>query len=127
MFIKQIRLSEKEKERLSKLKAKTGIKNWNVLCRWAFCSSIKEGTIPAKIDLGPESNVEMSWSTFGGEYGEVYELLLKQWCTNNGLGCEAKTLAYYFSLHLDRGIGYLSATNFIRSIDDLLALSFVKE
>lgn len=33
MITKQIKLSNQSKDRLSRLKGKTGIKNWNVLCR----------------------------------------------------------------------------------------------
>lgn len=45
MIIKQIKLSNQSKDRLSRLKGKTGIKNWNVLCRWALCYSLGENTI----------------------------------------------------------------------------------
>jgi DNA sulfur modification protein DndE len=36
MIIKQVRLSQQAKDQLARLKGKTGIKNWNILCRWAF-------------------------------------------------------------------------------------------
>ncbi|MGN0607234.1 MAG: DNA sulfur modification protein DndE [Oscillospiraceae bacterium] len=123
MIIKQIRLSNAAKDKLSRLKGKTGIQNWNVLCRWAFCYSLKEGTIPTDIVIESDSNVEMSWITFAGEYYELYEALIKQWCIDNDLGTDNDTLAKYFKLHLERGIGYLSGTNLIKNIQDLLDLS----
>lgn len=123
MIIKQIRLSNAAKDKLSRLKGKTGIQNWNVLCRWAFCYSLKEGTIPTDIVIESDSNVEMSWITFAGEYYEIYEALIKQWCIDNDLGTDNDTLAKYFKLHLERGIGYLSGTNLIKNIQDLLDLS----
>lgn len=123
MIIKQIRLSNAAKDKLSRLKGKTGIQNWNVLCRWAFCYSLKEGTIPTDIVIESDSNVEMSWITFAGEYYEIYEALIKQWCIDNDLGTDNDTLAKYFKLHLERGIGYLSGTNLIKTIQDLLDLS----
>ena len=119
MIIKQIRLSNAAKDKLSRLKGKTGIQNWNVLCRWAFCYSLKEGTIPTDIVIESDSNVEMSWITFAGEYYEIYEALIKQWCIDNDLGTDNDTLAKYFKLHLERGIG----TNLIKNIQDLLDLS----
>ena len=64
MIVKQIRLSNQAKEKLSRLKGKTGIKNWNVLCRWALCFSLHENTIPTDIPINADSNVEMSWYTF---------------------------------------------------------------
>lgn len=123
MIIKQIKLSNQAKEKLSRLKGKTGIKNWNVLCRWALCYSLGEDTMPTDIPINSDSNVEMSWFTFAGEYSELYEALVKEWCISKGLPMDDETIAKYFKLHLERGIGYLSGTNFIRNLDDLLNLA----
>ncbi len=123
MFIKQIRLSETSKERLSRLKGKTGIKNWNILCRWALCYSLSEQTLPTDVPVNTDSNVEMSWFTFGGEYSDIYSALLVAWCQRMKLSIDEETLEKYFKLHLERGIAYLSGTNLIKSIDDLLKLA----
>lgn len=127
MIIKQIKLSNAAKDKLSRLKGKTGIQNWNVLCRWAFCFSLKEGTIPTDIEINSDSNVEMSWLTFAGEYHELYESLIKEWCIENDLGTDNDTIAKYFKLHLERGIGYLSGTNFVKDIKDLLDKSLLED
>ena len=110
------------KERLSRLKGKTGIKNWNILCRWALCYSLSEHTVPTDLPIALDSNVEMSWYTFGGEYNELYEALVYAWCEEMGLPTDEDTVSKYFKLHLERGIAHLSGTNFIKSIDDLLRL-----
>ena len=123
MIIKQIKLSSQAKERLSRLKGKTGIKNWNILCRWALCYSLHEGTMPTDIPLNTDSNDEMSWFTFGGEYSHLYEALVKAWCLSKSVPTDDETIAKYFRLHLERGIAYLSGTNFIKNIDDLLNLA----
>lgn len=123
MFLKQIKLSNVSKDRLSRLKGKTGIANWNILCRWAVCYSLKENTVPTDVPIINDSNVEMSWYTFGGEYSDLYEALIKAWCIQKGFDTDDETLAKYFKLHLERGIAYLSGTNFIKSIDDLLFLA----
>ena len=123
MLVKQIRLSTASKEKLSRLKGKTGIKNWNVLCRWAFCFSLHEGTVPTDVPIVADSNVEMSWYTFTGEYSEIYESLMTAWCFEKEIEPTEENLSKYFKLHLERGIAYLSGTNFIKSIDDLLDLA----
>ena len=46
MIVKHFKLSQPEKDRLIRIKAKTGIQNWNVLCRWALCWSLAEPSIP---------------------------------------------------------------------------------
>lgn len=123
MFTKQVKLSNLAKSQLARMKHKTGITNWNVLSRWAFCLSLREPSIPADIDIDT-SNVEMSWAVFGGEYAEVYEALIRQRCLDDALGDETETLSKYFRLHLHRGIGYLASHDFVNSIIDLVKLPF---
>ena len=86
MSIKQIRLSTHAKEQLIRLKNRTGITQWNILCRWAFCLSLSEQTPPTPIEIPADSNVEMSWAVFGGEWHELYLALLKERCVRDGLG-----------------------------------------
>ena len=126
MIVKQVRLSQQSKDHLSRLKSKTGIKNWNILCRWALCYSLSEKTLPTDIPVASDSNLEMSWYTFGGDYYEVYEALVKAWCINMGLPTDNATVTKYFRLNLERGIAHLTGTGFIKSIDDLLGLAVKK-
>ena len=84
MIIKQVRVSQQAKDQLSRLKAKTGIKNWNILCRWALSYSFSENTIPTDIPIVADSNLEMSWYTFGGEYYEIYGTINKSLVPKNG-------------------------------------------
>lgn len=123
MTIKQIRLSSQAKEQLIRLKTRTGIGQWNVLCRWAFCLSLAEPTPPTPIEIPADSNVEMSWPVFGGEYHEPYLALLKERCVRDGHDTEPETLNRQFRLHLHRGIGYLATPNKVRGIGDLVALA----
>lgn len=123
MIIKQIKLSGQSKERLSRLKGRTRIKNWNILCRWALCYSLSERTVPTDLPVSSDSNVEMSWYTFAGEYSELYEAIIKAWCVRVGLPTDEVTVTKYFKLHLERGIAHLSGTGFIKNLSDLLNLA----
>lgn len=60
MSPKQIRLSSQAKEQLIRLKTRTGISQWNILCRWAFCLSLAEPTPPTPVEIPADSNVEMT-------------------------------------------------------------------
>lgn len=122
-MIKQIKLSNEDKEKLSRLKGKTGIQNWNILCRWALCYSLSEKSLPTDIPLAQDSNVEMSWQTFGGEYADLYCVLVKAWCIRMDLPTDDETVDKYFKLNLDRGIKHLTGTRFINNLDDLLNLA----
>ncbi len=123
MIIKQIRLSKQAKDQLSRLKAKTGIKNWNILCRWALCYSLSENTLPTDIPIIADSNLEMSWMTFGGDYYELYEAIVKAWCIKMNIIPNEENVIKYFRLNLERGISHLCGTGFIKNHDDLVKLA----
>ncbi len=119
MMIEHIRLSQQAKEQLIKLKRVTGIMNWNVLCRWAFCTSLAEATPPPVVKIPADSSVEMTWKVFGGAYADVYEVLLRARCLRDGLELSDEVVADQFRLHLHRGIGYLFADKKMRDTADL--------
>jgi DNA sulfur modification protein DndE len=123
MSIKQFRLSAQAREQLIRLKTRTGITQWNILCRWAFCLSLRQPTPPTPIEVPSDSNVEMTWQVFGGEAHELYLALLKERCEMDGLGTSDDVLLREFRLHLHRGISYLATPHAIRSIADLVRLS----
>jgi DNA sulfur modification protein DndE len=123
MSVKVIRLSAQAKEQLIRLKTRTGISQWNILCRWALCLSLREPTPPTPIEIPADSNVEMSWAVFGGEWHEIYLALLKARCLRDRLDTSGETLNRQLRLHLHRGIGYLATPNRIRSIAELVELA----
>lgn len=118
--IEHIRISQQAKDQLIKLKRVTGIKHWNTLCRWAFCASLMEPTVPPMAKIPADSSVELSWKVFGGIYQDIYHALLKQRCKKDGLPITDEVLATQFRLHLHRGIGYIFADKKIRNISDML-------
>ncbi len=121
MPIETVRVSMRDRDHLIKLKRLTGIKNWNVLCRWAFCISLAEPTPPRVEKIPADSPIEMTWRTFGGENDATYLALLKERCRQDGLALSDKTLSTQFSVHLHRGIGYLAGDPDVRSIAGLIA------
>lgn len=127
MSIKQFHLSAQAKEQLIRLKTRTGIQHWNILCRWAFCLSLKQPTPPTPIEVPSDSNVEMAWQVFGGEAHELYLALLKERCERDGLGTSDDVLSKQFRLHLHRGISYLATPHAIRGIADLIRLAVANE
>ena len=121
--LKQVRLSTQAKEQLIRLKTRTGIQQWNILCRWAFCLSLAEATPPTPVEIPADSNVEMSWTVFGGDCHELYFALLMERTVRDGIETSPENLNRQFRLHLHRGISYLATPNKIRSISDLVALA----
>jgi len=123
MAIEHIRLSQQAREQLIRLKRHTGIEHWNVLCRWAFCRSLSEPSVPPPAKHPADSNVEISWRVFGGRHSDLYLALLKERCLTDGLGVGEDVLALQFRLHLHRGIAYLANDRSIRGVAALTALA----
>lgn len=122
MPIENIRLSQTARDQLIRLKRHTGIANWNVLCRWAYCLSLAEPTPPRRLKPAADSSVEMTWRTFGGDLDEVYRGLALERAHHEGLSDELSD-GELFRLHLHRGIGYLAGDRRIRDIAELLRLA----
>ncbi|MGL5939349.1 MAG: DNA sulfur modification protein DndE [Waterburya sp.] len=122
-FIERVRISTTAEEQLVKLKRSTKIKQWNILCRWAFCRSLAEPSIPSPVPIKTDSKVEMNWNVFGGEIADILLIALKQRCYQDQLGTDYDTLKQQFTLHLHRGIGYLAGDSEIKRIEDLVTVS----
>jgi len=118
--IEHIRLSQQARDQLIKVKARTGIKHWNTLCRWAFVASLMEPTVPPMAKIPADSSVELSWKVFGGADQDVYLALLKYRCKQDGMPLTDEVLATQFRLHLHRGIGYIFADKKARNISEML-------
>lgn len=119
MPLEQIKLAQAAKDQLVKLKRRTGLKNWNVLCRWGFCRSLAEPTRPSPIPIPADSSVEMTWKVFGGPHADIYWGLLLHRCQEEGLELDEETLNQQFRLHLHRGIAYLAGHKSLQEIEDL--------
>jgi len=121
--IDRFKLSKTAKDQLLKLRRHTKIDQWNILCRWAFCRSLAEPTIPSPVPIPADSNVELTWRVFGGEMSDILLIALKQRCHNDGFPLDKETLATQFRLHLHRGIGYLAGDPNMKKIEDLIAIA----
>jgi len=110
-MIETVKLSEKAKYQLITLKRRTGIQNWNVLCRWAFCLSLAEKSAPPQEDVVTDSSVEMTWKTFTGNQEALYTGLLLLRAKQDGIPYEESKISNYFKLHLHRGISYLNGSS----------------
>lgn len=117
-MIETVRVSQQAKDQLITLKRRTGIANWNVLCRWALCLSLAEETDPPMVDIVTDSSIEMTWRTFGGSESEVYKNILSFQCD-----FEDRDLDVFFKAHLHRGIGYLLESGSIQEFIELVVLT----
>ncbi len=120
-MIETVRVSEKAKLQLMTIKKRTKIKNWNIVCRWAFLLSLKDKSVPAPEDIPSDSNVEMTWRTFTGTYDKLYLSLLIKRLNQDNIKLSRENILRYFKIHLHRGISFLSGTQY-KNIDNYLSL-----
>jgi DNA sulfur modification protein DndE len=117
--IDTVRLDGETRNHLMTLKRRTGIDNWNVLARWAFCVSLQDDApLRQREDKGLGA-IEMTWRTFGGEAEEVYMALLRARCDADGNIATRDTLAELLRGHIARGAARLVGNRQMKSISDL--------
>ena len=122
LLVDVIRLGPATKIRLTTLKRRTGIENWNVLCRWAFCLSIADPEPVTQRYDEHGNSVEMTWKTFAGEQEWLFSALLQQRAEIDQATLERGGLSALFRCHIGRGVGRLVS---IREADSIEA--FVRE
>lgn len=108
MFNQTVRVSKRGRDQLITLKRRTGIGNWNILCRWALCTSLSETKRPRKTMDMVDCQIEIAWHTFAGEYAEIYEALLKHRCKREGVKPTHDNIAMQLQQHIHRGISLLA-------------------
>ncbi len=119
----RVRISQDAKNKLIQLKRKTGIKNWNTLCRWALLHSLAENSRLHEGKIVFDSNVEMSWRVFAGPRGDLLWTLLSAWCIRNNIEGNSEAFASALHRHIDRGISYLASGKKCSSLLDLVGLA----
>jgi DNA sulfur modification protein DndE len=82
--------------------------------------SLREPSTPLVKEIVTDSNVEMSWRTFAGTYGDIYLALLRQRCAADGEPLSDESLSRALTIHLHRGIGYLAGNKEVRTIRELV-------
>lgn len=136
MEIRNVRLSKRTKDQLSRLKRKTSIPTYNVLCRWALCHSLsgsesqtvqytKSNDAPdSPIGLSQEEEkiLEIDWRVLGGEYCDVFVALISQTCIETGIEIDSAMINKQIKLHIETGVKQLVANDDIKNIESLLSL-----
>lgn len=115
--LESIGVSQRSREILITLKRRTGIANWNVICRWGFCDSLANQNRPVPVVGQADSNIDMSWDTFAGEIAEPLLAAFEVRAAKDGVSKDKHDRAAYFRSHLERGVSQLQNA---KSIHDLL-------
>lgn len=117
--VETLRISQQGREQLIKLRRQTGIEHWNVLCRWAFCVSMREKSVATQISERLEGGVEMTWKVFSGDQGEIYSALCWQRALKDGFVSGQEGAAACLRAHIHRGLSFLASGKETKTISDL--------
>ena len=121
MIVETVRISESGKQQLIRLKAKTGIKQWNVLGRWALAMSLAEKSAPPIENQDGSGAIEIAWKVFAGPVSGPLEAAIRMKLFEQRTALPGISEQDFFHLHLHRGISYL-ASSVQRSIAEMLGL-----
>ena len=105
------------KHTLNRLKQLTGIETWNVLCRWAFCLSIKQENLPREIEETLDG-VEIDYEVFAGKNKDIYTQLLINNLLKYKIEINKRNLSKYLYAHINRGVNIIYS-NKLKNINPL--------
>ncbi len=118
--VETIRISKQGRDQLIKIRRQTGVENWNILCRWAFCVSLREPTQPAQPREKLDGGIEMTWKVFAGEDAETLGALVQMRTSKDGLRDQAEGPSKCLRAHINRGLSYLASGKETKSITDFI-------
>ena len=116
-----LRTSMNVKNSLTRIKSITGIPNWNILCRWAFCLSIKQENLPREIEETLDG-VEIDYEVFAGKNKDIYTQLLINNLLKYKIEINKRNLSKYLYAHINRGVNIMYS-NKLKDISGLMALT----
>ena len=120
--VERIRLTNQEKGLLTRMKGATGLDNWNIFARWAFCYSLSmKEKISVQQDEESSFGIEMTWMVFAGKNFKIYQDLLVQECLALDLKPNKSNLNKVMRAHLSNGIKKMYSQ--VSSLDDFIDLA----
>jgi len=116
-----LRTSVNVRNSLTRIKTITGIPNWNIICRWAFCLSLKQTSLPREVDEKLDG-IEIDYDTLVGKNKSIYTQLLINNLISHKVEIDKKNLTKYLYAHVNRGVNIIY-TNKLKDISGLMNLT----
>ena len=116
-----LRTSANVRNSLTRIKTITGIPNWNIICRWAFCLSLKQTSLPREVDEKLDG-IEIDYDTLVGKNKSIYTQLLINNLISHKAEIDKKNLTKYLYAHVNRGVNIIY-TNKLKDISGLFKLT----
>ena len=116
-----LRTSSNVKNSLTRIKTITGISNWNIICRWALCLSLKQTSLPREVEEKLDG-VEIDYDTLVGKNKSIYTQLLINNLITHKVEINKKNLTKFLNAHVNRGANIIY-TNKLKDISELMAFT----
>ena len=116
-----LRTSANVRNSLTRIKTITGIPNWNIICRWAFCLSLKQTSLPREVDEKLDG-IEIDYDILVGKNKSIYTQLLINNLISHKVEIDKKNLTKYLYAHVNRGVNIIY-TNKLKDISGLFKLT----
>ena len=120
LTIDVLKTSTNLKNFLTRIKTNTGIANWNVICRWALCLSLKQTSLPREVDEKLDG-VEIDYDILVGKNKTIYTQLLINNLITHKVEINKRNLTKYLNAHVNRGANIIY-TNKLKDISALFKL-----
>ena len=118
--IDSIKTSSNVKIALTRIKSITRIPTWNVICRWAFCLSLKQTSLPREVDEKLDG-VEIDYDILVGKNKTIYTQLLINNLIKHKVELNKRNLIKYLNAHINRGVNIIYNYK-LKDISGLLSL-----
>jgi DNA sulfur modification protein DndE len=107
--VDSLKISDRGRDLLIKLKRNTGLAHWNEICRLAFCLSLRDVSLPPPFDQVSDKSVTIDWKVFAGMHASIYSgLLVMRHKMDTSQGFDG-TVEECLRRHVQRGLGSLDA------------------
>ena len=121
LTIDNLKTSTNLKNFLTRIKTNTGIANWNVICRWALCLSLKQTSLPREVDEKLDG-VEIDYNILVGANKTIYTQLLINNLITHKVEINKRNLTKFLNAHVNRGANIIY-TNKLKDISGLFKLT----
>ena len=121
LTIDNLKTSSNVRYSLLRIKTITGISNWNILCRWAFCLSIKQTSLPREVEEKLDG-IEIDYDVLVGKNKSIYTHLLINNLLSHKVEINKRNLNKYLNAHVNRGVNIIY-TNKLKDISGLIAFT----
>ena len=115
-----LKTSTNVRNSLTRVRTITGIPTWNTLCRWAFCLSVKQTSLPREVDEKLDG-IEIDYDTLVGKSKDIYSQLLINNLVKHKVEINKKNLTKYLNAHVNRGVNIIYNYKF-KDINGLISL-----